>query len=158
MCVPFSHSDFMDSSPPTSKRIKTRVVRSRGCLEGWFSGDNELIEKYRFETSRKVINYPKVVSFDWLKSQKLDNVRRLLKEQLLKRFLEMKGNIYPDLIWVFYPNLKFEGNNFVSHVKGVDMEISHDVLVAVTGLKYVGLRINKGNIGVVEKFNKVQYY
>jgi len=148
----------MDSSPPTSKRIKTRVVRSRGCLEGWFSGDNELIEKYRFETSRKVINYPKVVSFDWLKSQKLDNVRRLLKEQLLKRFLEMKGNIYPDLIWVFYPNLKFEGNNFVSHVKGVDMEISHDVLVAVTGLKYVGLRINKGNIGVVEKFNKVQYY
>ena len=70
----------------------------------------------------------------------------------------MKGNIYPDLIWVFYPNLKFEGNNFVSHVKGVDMEISHDVLVAVTGLKYVGLRINKGNIGVVEKFNKVQYY
>jgi len=25
-------------------------------------------------------------------------------------------------------------------------------------LKYVGLRINKGNIGVVENFNKVQYY
>jgi len=69
----------MDSTPPTSKRIKTRVVRSGGCLEGWFSGDNELIEKYRFETSRKVINNPKVVSFYWLKSQKLDNVRRLLK-------------------------------------------------------------------------------
>ena len=29
---------------------------------------------------------------------------------------------------------------------------------AVTGLKYVGLRINKGNLGVVEDFNKVQYY
>jgi len=79
------------------KRIKTRVVRTGGRLEGWFSGDNELIERYRFETSIKVINNLKVVSFDWLKSQKLDNVRRLLKEQLLKRFLEMKGNIYPDL-------------------------------------------------------------
>ena len=135
-----------------------RVVRSGGRLEGWFSRDNELIERYRFETSTKVINDPKVVSFDWLKSQKLDNVRKLPKDQLLKRFLEMKGNIYPDLIRVFYTNLKFEGNNLVSHVKGVDMEITHDVWVAVTGLKYVGLRINKGNIGVVEDFNKIQYY
>jgi len=148
----------MDSTSPTSKRIKTRVVRSVGRLEGWFLGDNELIERYRFETSTKVINNPKVVSFDWLKSQKLANVRRLLKEQLLKRFLEMKGNIYPDLIRVFYTNLKFEGNNHVSHVKSVDMEITHDVWAAVTGLKYVGLRINKGNIGVVEDFNKIQYY
>jgi len=54
--------------------------------------------------------------------------------------------------------LKFEGNNLVSHVKGVDMEITRDVWAVVTGLKYVGLRINKGNIGVVENFNKVQYY
>jgi len=81
-----------------------------------------------------------------LKSQKLDNVRKLLKDQLLRRFLEMKGNIYPDLIRVFYTNLKFEANNLVSHVKGVDMEITHDVWAAVTRLKYAGLRINKGNL------------
>jgi len=117
-----------------------------------------MIEIYPYETSRKVINNPKVVSFSWLKSQKLDDVRRLLKEQLLKRFLEMKRNIYPDLIRVFYTNLQFEGNNLVSYVKGVDMEITHEVWAAVTGLKYTGLRINKGNIGVVEDFNKIQYY
>ena len=70
----------------------------------------------------------------------------------------MKGNIYPDLIRVFYINFKFEGNNLVSHVKGVDMEITHEVWAVVIGLKYVGLRINKGNIGVVEDFNKIQYY
>jgi len=148
----------MESTPPTSKRIKTRVVRSEGRLEGWFSGDNELIERYRFETSTRVINNPKVVSFDWLKSQKLDNVRKLLKDQLLRRFLEMKGNIFPNLIRVFYTKLKFEGNNIASHVNGVDMEITHDVWTAVAGLKYVGLRINKGNLGVVEDFNKIQYY
>lgn len=117
-----------------------------------------MIEKYRFETSRKEINNPKVVNFSWLKSQKMDDVRRLLKEQLLKRFLKMKGNIYSDLIRVFYINLKFEGNNLVSHVKGVDIEITHEVWAVVTGLKYVGLKINKGNIGVVEDFNKIQYY
>jgi len=77
----------MESTPPTSKRIKKRAVRSGGILWGWFSGDNELIEKYRFETSTKVIKNPKVVSFDWLKSQKLDNVRKLLKDQLLRRLL-----------------------------------------------------------------------
>jgi len=148
----------MESTPPTSKRVKTRAVRSEGRLEGWFSGDNELIERYRFETSTKVINNPKVVSFDWLKSQKLDNVRKLLKDQSLRRFLEMKGNIYLDLIRVFYTNLKFEGNNLVSHVKGVDMEITYDVWTVVAGLKYAGLRINKGNLGVVEDLNKVQYY
>ena len=82
----------------------------------------------------------------------------LLKDQLLRRFLEMKGNIYHDLIRVFYTNLKFKGNNLVSHVKDVDMETTHDVWAAITGLKYVGLRINKGNLGVVEDFNKVQYY
>ena len=148
----------MDSTPPTSKRVKTRAVRSGGRLEGWFSGDNDLIERYRFETSNKVINNPKVVCFDWLKSQKLDNVRRLLKYQSLIKFPELKGNIYPDLIRVFYTNLKFEGNNLVSHVKGVDMEITYEVWAAVAGLKYSGLRINKGNLGVVEDFNKIQYY
>ena len=118
-------SVITDSTPPTSKRVKTIAVWSGGRLEGWFSGDNDLIERYRFETSIKVINNPKVVCFDWLKSQKLDNVRRLLKDQSLRKFLEMKGNIYPDLIRVFYTNLKFEGNNLVSHVKGVDLSLIH---------------------------------
>ena len=66
----------------------------------------------------------------------------------------MKGNIYPDLIRVFYTNLKFEGNNVVSHVKGVDMEITYDVWNAVAGLKYSGLIMNKGNLGVVEDFQQ----
>jgi len=73
----------MESTPPTSKRVKTRAVRYGGRLVGWFFGDIELIERYRFETSTKVINNPKVVSFDWLKSEKLDNVRKLLKDQSL---------------------------------------------------------------------------
>jgi len=40
-------------------------------------------------------------------------------------------------------------------VKGIDVEITPSV---VTGLKYSRMRINKGNIGVVEEFNKMQYY
>jgi len=85
-------------------------------------------------------------------------MRSLLKEQRLKRFLELTGNIYPDLVKVFYNNLNFDGNSLVSHVKGVDMEITNDVWSIVTGLKYSGLRINRGNLGIVEEFNKMQFY
>ena len=134
------------------------VLRRGGHIEAWFSGEDEKIEKYLHETSRKTINNPKFISFDWLKEQKLVELRSLLKEKMLKRFLEMSGNIYPGLRRVLYTNLQFVGNNLVSHVKGVDMEITHEVWTTITGLKYAGLRINKGNIGVVEEFNKIQFY
>jgi len=70
----------------------------------------------------------------------------------------MSGNIYRDVVKVFYTNLHIDGENLCSHVKGIDMEITPDVWTALTGLKYAGLRINHGNIGVVEEFNKMQYY
>jgi len=149
---------FMDSTPPSSKRIKTRVVRRGRHIEAWFSGEDEEIEKYLHETSRTTINNPKLISFTWLKEQKLGELRSLLKKQMLKRFLEMSGNTYLDLIRVFYTNLQFVRNNLFSHVKGVDMEITHEVWIAITGLKYAGLRINKENIRVVDKFNKIQFY
>ena len=63
------------------------------------------LKKYLHETSRKTINNPKLISFNWWKEQKLSEVRDLLKEQQVKRFLEMFGNIYPDLVRVFYTNL-----------------------------------------------------
>ena len=70
----------------------------------------------------------------------------------------MSRNIYPDRVRVFYTNLQIVGDNLCTHVKGIDMEITPKVWSAVAGLKYVGLRINKGNIGVVDKFNKMQFY
>jgi len=77
----------MDSTPPTFKRMKTRVVRKGRHLENWFSREGEQIEKYLHDTSRKVINNSKLISSSWMKQQKLMEVRNLLKEQMLKRFL-----------------------------------------------------------------------
>jgi len=50
----------------------------------------------------------------------------------------MSGNIYPDLVRVFYTNLQIVGDNLCSHVKGVDLEITHEVWTTITGLKYAG--------------------
>jgi len=93
-----------------------------------------------------------------MKQQKLDSVRSVLKEQKLKMFLELTGNIYLDLVKVFYTNLSFDGDSLVSIVKGVDMIITSEVWSAVTELKSSGLRIIRGNLGVVEDFNKIQFY
>jgi len=93
-----------------------------------------------------------------MKQQNLTMVRSLLKQQRLKRFLELSGNIYPDLVNVFYTNLQFNGDTLNSHVKGVNIVITNNVWTAVTRLKYSELRINKGNLGVIEEFNKMQFY
>jgi len=93
-----------------------------------------------------------------MKQQNLNSVKILLKEQRLKRFFELTGNIYRDLVKVFYTNLQFNGDSLVSHVKGVDMVITNGVLAVVAGLKSFGLRINRGNLGIVEEFNKIQFY
>jgi len=85
-------------------------------------------------------------------------VRSLLKEQRLKRFLELTRNIYPDLVKVFYTNLQFKGDSLVSHVKGVEMVITNDVWTDVAGLKFSGLRINRGNLRIVEEFKSMQFY
>jgi len=148
----------MAATPPSFKRMKTRAVRSDGNLEGWFSGETELIDKYLHETSRKIVNTPKLVSFTWMKQQNLTVVRSLLNEQRLKIFLELSGNIYPDLVKVFYTNLQFNGDSLNSHVKGVDIVITNDVWAAITGLKFSGVRINKENLGVIEEINKMQFY
>jgi len=148
----------MSGTPPSAKRMKSRGVKSSGKLEGWFAGNTNLIKKFLLETNRKNVNTPKVVYFTWMKQQKLDSVRSILKQQKLKKFLELTGNIYPDLVKVFYTNLHFDGDSLVSNVKGVDMIITSEVWSVVTGLKSSGLRINRGNLGVVEDFNKIQFY
>ena len=148
----------MAGTPSSTKRMKTRAVRSGGKLEGWFSRESELINKYLHETSRKSVNTPMLVSFTWMKQQNLSTVRSLFKEKRLKRFLELTGNIYPDLVKVFYNNLQFNGDSLVSHVKRVDIVITNDVWTVVIGLKFSGIRINRGNLGIVEEFKKMQFY
>ena len=61
----------------------------QGVLEGWFAGNEEVINAYIHETSRKQINIPKVLDFNWLKSEKLEETRAVLKHQKLKKLLEL---------------------------------------------------------------------
>ena len=54
--------------------------------------------------------------------------------------------IYPDLVKVFYANLKFNNGILKSSVKGVEMEITRQTWKDVAGLRQMGVQVQKGEI------------
>jgi len=95
--------------------------------------------------SIKQINIPKVLDFSWLKSEKLVETRSALKHKKLEKMLELTGNVYLDLVKVFYTNLTLDGNNIVSYVKGIKIKVISEVWSSVAGIKYFGLKVGKAN-------------
>jgi len=87
---------------------------------------------------------------EWLEQENLNNVKRMLE-----KFLNLTGNLYPNLVRVFFTNLSFEDDIMCSHVKGVDMVITNDVWIVVTCLKSTSRIVGKGNTASLENFNKV---
>ncbi|WVZ20518.1 hypothetical protein V8G54_007840 [Vigna mungo] len=61
-----------------------------------------------------------------------------LAHQGLSTFVQIKGDCYPNLVGVFYNNLKVISGDIHSHVKGVDIVISNDTWLQVAGLKDEG--------------------
>ncbi|XP_068498369.1 uncharacterized protein [Phaseolus vulgaris] len=59
---------------------------------------------------------------------------------------------------VFYTNLTLDGKNVVSYVKGIKMKITSEVWNSMAEIKYVGLKVGKGNTSGIQEFNKLQYY
>jgi len=148
----------MASSSRQKKKNQNKQSTFQGVLEGWFAGVEEGINAYIHEMSRKQINIPKVLDFNWLKSEKLAETRSALKHQKLKKLLELTGNVYPDLVKVFYTNLTLDAKNIVSYVKGIKMKVTNDVWNSVAGIKYSGLKVGKGITSGIQEFNKLQYY
>ena len=81
------------SSSRQKKKNQDRQSTFQGVLESWFVEDEESINAYIHEMSKKQINIPKVLDFNWLKSEKLTETRSALKHQKLKKLLELTGNI-----------------------------------------------------------------
>jgi len=54
----------MASSSRQKQKGKGKQTTSQGVLEGWFAGNEEDINAYIHETSRKQINIPKVLDFN----------------------------------------------------------------------------------------------
>jgi len=74
-----------------NKRSKGSFSTSRfGYLETWFVGDEDVMATFLHEMRIKQINIPNILKFSWMKEQKLDDARNLLKLQRMKPFLELR--------------------------------------------------------------------
>jgi len=77
----------MASSSNPRKRTKLAIVKNVGSdepnesdyLERWFCGNQESINDYYKLYSRKIIISLMMLSLDWLKEEKLGEVRSMLK-------------------------------------------------------------------------------
>ena len=99
-----------------------------------------------------------MLSLDWLKEEKLGEVRSMLKFQKLDQFLKLTGRTYPDLVKVFLTNMWYDDECIYSQVKGTDFAINEDVWMNVTGLNNEGVVVTRGNSADLGSFNKVQFY
>lgn len=104
-----------------------RESNENGHLERWFSSNHKQIGIYLHEVCHKVINIPKFLRFEWLEEENLNNIKRLQKYKKVDKFLNLTGNLYLDLVRVFFTNLSFVDEIMCSHVKGVDMVITNDM-------------------------------
>jgi len=156
----------MASSPNPRKKTKLVVVKNAGSHEPnesdyperWFCGNQESIDDYYKLYRKKVIISPKMLSLDWLKEEKLGEVRNMLKFQKLDQFLKLTGNTYPDLVKVFLTNMWYDDECLYSQVKGIDFAINEYVWMSVTGLNNEGVVVTRGNSADLGSFNKVQFY
>ncbi|KOM34722.1 hypothetical protein LR48_Vigan02g087200 [Vigna angularis] len=58
-----------------------------------------------------------------------------LEHQGLSTFVQMKGDCYPELVGVFYNNIKVVDGNIHSRIKGVDIVINNDTWLQVAVFK-----------------------
>jgi len=70
----------------------------------------------------------------------------------------LSRNLYPDLVKGFLPNQWFDYDVMYLQLKGVDIAITDEVWLAVTGLRNAGKIAGKGNITDLDDFNKVQFF
>ena len=98
-----------------------------------------------------------MLSLDWLKEEKLVEVRSMLKFQKLDQFLNLTGNTYPGLVKVFLTNMWYDDEFVYSQVKGIDFAINEEVWMNVTGLNNEEVVVTGGNSADLEGFNKVQF-
>ncbi|KOM25310.1 hypothetical protein LR48_Vigan86s002900 [Vigna angularis] len=126
------------ASPSSTSRGKEKVARvTRNARpSGWIS-DRDTRAKFLYWSHIK-----KVVPHKYLDLQLFKKEGFLFQEwiayQGLTDFVQMKGHCPPDLVKVFYTNLRVVNGVIHSRVKGVNITINDNVWSDIVGLKAEG--------------------
>ncbi|KOM34772.1 hypothetical protein LR48_Vigan02g092200 [Vigna angularis] len=132
------------ASPSSSSRGKEKVARitRNASPSGWIS-DRDTRAKFLYWSHIK-----NVVPHKYLDLQLFKNEGFLFQEWIAYQghndFVHMKGHYYPDLVKVFYTNLRVVNGVIHSRVKGVNITIDDNVWSDIIGLNAEGrYRVDK---------------
>ncbi|KAG2384652.1 hypothetical protein LR48_Vigan10g123600 [Vigna angularis] len=81
-----------------------------------------------------------------------------LTDRGLAKFVQMTSDCYPDLVQVFYANLKVVDGVICSRVKDVDIKIDDEIWLCFTGLKEEGFMSHERNSQVNKWTHKKKIY
>ncbi|QCE03458.1 hypothetical protein DEO72_LG8g1482 [Vigna unguiculata] len=133
----------MASSSSSRKRIKRMTTKQRDPnIDGWIS-DPEAQENFNGSfRSRKIINH-KHFELPFFRNHGFAFLK-LLSSQHLETFVQLTGDIYPDLVRVFYANLACEEDLLTSRVKGVNIVLTLDVWTSIIVFRIAGIPAHRG--------------
>ncbi|KOM26360.1 hypothetical protein LR48_Vigan257s000100 [Vigna angularis] len=125
------------SSHPSTDRGKVVVAARNVDLSGWISDEETCLEFLRWMKFKHIVPH-KYLNLD-LFEKKGFHFQEWIETQGLSTLVQMKGDWYPDLVRVFYNNMRNIDGVLHSRVKGVNVHIDNDVSFQLVGLKAEGL-------------------
>ncbi|KOM40422.1 hypothetical protein LR48_Vigan04g062000 [Vigna angularis] len=109
----------------TSGVSESNVRRRDATIEGWLSDEQDQQSFSQFWKERKLIKQ-KFIDLAWYTSYNFSFLN-LIIEQGVQHIMELRGRNYPDLVRIFYLNLKVRDGVFQTRVKGVDIVLDNDI-------------------------------
>ncbi|KOM47934.1 hypothetical protein LR48_Vigan07g163800 [Vigna angularis] len=141
------------SSHPSTDRGKAVVDARNANLSGWISDEETRLEFLRWTKFKHIVPH-KYLNLDLFEKEGF-HFQEWIETQGLSTLVQMKGDWYPDLVRVFYINMRNIDGNLHSRVKGVNVHIDNDVWFQLAGLKAQGLfshlRYSETNIWLKKK-------
>ncbi|KOM48173.1 hypothetical protein LR48_Vigan07g187700 [Vigna angularis] len=125
------------SSLPSRDRGKVVVAARNVDLSGWISNEETRLEFMRWTKFKHFVPH-KYLNLDLFEKEGF-HFQEWIETQGLSTLVQMKGDWYPDLVRVFYNNMRNIDGVLHSRVKGVNVHIDNDVWFQVLGLKAEGL-------------------
>ncbi|KOM56528.1 hypothetical protein LR48_Vigan10g242000 [Vigna angularis] len=138
----------------TSEVSESNVCRRDATLEGWLSDEQDQQSFSQFWKERKLIKQ-KFIDLALYTSYNF-SFPNLIIEQGVQHIMELRGRYYPDLVRIFYFNLKVRDGVFQTRVKGVDIVLDNDIWTNVA--KVPVLENSQIIPNDFSQFNKIMVY
>ncbi|KOM30078.1 hypothetical protein LR48_Vigan853s000600 [Vigna angularis] len=119
------------SSHPSTDRGKAVLAVRNADLSEWISDEETRLEFLRWAKFKHIIPH-KYLNLDLFEKEGF-HFHEWIETQGLSIVVQMKGDWYPDLVMVFYNNMRNIDDVLHSGVKGVNIHIDNDVWFQLAG-------------------------